>query len=100
MLISKYIYIANIMNLKNIYATTLNKETATIRVRGFDFRPRLGIVLSFTALSPIQWVPGAIFPWIKVPEHEADHSHFLVPRSRMNGAVPPPPIHVHGVVLR
>jgi hypothetical protein len=47
---------------------------------------------------PNQWVLGAIFPGVKRPEREADHSH-LSARSRMRGAVPPPTVHLHGMVL-
>jgi len=48
------------------------------------YRPVLG-----PTQPPIQWAPGALF---RVVKH-------LVPRSIMRGAIPPPPIRRHGVVL-
>jgi hypothetical protein len=37
---------------------------------------------------PIQWVPGALTPGVKLMELEADHSPHLMPRLRMSGAIP------------
>jgi hypothetical protein len=43
---------------------------------------------------PIQWVLGALSPWVKLTTHLQ-----LVPRSRKRGSLHPLPIHLHGVVL-
>jgi hypothetical protein len=66
---------------------------------GFESRQDLRIFLftisSRSALGPtplpIQWVPGALSLGVERPGREDDHSHHLVPRSRMRGAIPPLP---------
>jgi hypothetical protein len=45
-----------------------------------SFRPALGPTLSY------QWLPRAISPEVKRPQHEADHSH-----SSNDGAIRPLP---------
>jgi hypothetical protein len=95
------------LNLTYLYFTNRRHDTSVdivTRLRagrsGFDSRRGLGIFLVATASrqalgptqSPIQWVLG-LFPWIKRPGHEADHSH-LVSRLRMRGAIPPLPQYV------
>jgi hypothetical protein len=90
-----------------------NRDSSVVQLQGcgldvprFESRQGLGIFLFTTASRPalgltqppIQGVPGALSLGIKRPGREADHSH-LVPRSRMRGVVPPPPIRLHGVVL-
>jgi hypothetical protein len=74
---------------------------------GFDTRQGLGIFLATAcrpALGPtqppIQWVPGVLFPGIKWPGREADHS----PSSSAEvknvwSYTTTPPIRHHGVVL-
>jgi hypothetical protein len=52
-------------------------------------RPALG-----TTQPPIQCVPGALFPGIKRPGRESDHSHNLVSRLRKRGAIAPFPHYV------
>jgi hypothetical protein len=53
------------------------------------FRPALG-----PTQPPIQWVPG-----IKLKGREADHSPSSRAEVKKGGAIPPPPMCVHGTVL-
>ena len=39
--------------------------------------------------TPIQRVPKALYPWVKLSECETDQFLHLVPRLRMRGAIPP-----------
>jgi hypothetical protein len=59
-------------------------------------RPALG-----STLLPIQWVPGALNPGIKWPGREADYS-LLSSDGIKNvwSCTSPPPIRIHGVVLK
>jgi hypothetical protein len=41
--------------------------------------------------SPIQWVPGALSPGVKLPGHEADNSPLSIAEVKNSGATPPPP---------
>jgi len=62
---------------------------------GFDSRQGQGISLfattSILALRPtqppIQWVTGAISPWVKRPGREADHSSPSTVEIKMSGAI-------------
>jgi hypothetical protein len=73
---------------------------------GFDSQQGQEIFLYFTnsrptlgpTQPPIQWVPRALSPEVKRRGREADHSP---PSSTVKngGAIPPPPIRLHGVVL-
>jgi len=88
---------------------TGNKDCTTrlqAGLLGFDSRKGQGIVLVTTASRPalrttqppIQWLPGAICPWVRRPGREANH-HNLESRLKIRGAMPPLPLHIHGVVL-
>jgi hypothetical protein len=57
-------------------------------------RPNLGLTQ-----PPIQWVPGALSPGVKRPGREADHSPPSSAEVKNGGAIPPLPIHLHGMVL-
>jgi len=49
---------------------------------------------------PIQWVPGALFPGVKRPGHEADHSP--PPSAKVKNAwsyTSTPTVRFHGIVL-
>jgi hypothetical protein len=43
------------------------------RVKNFLFSKSSRLALGSTQ-PPIQWVPGALSPWVKRPGREADHS--------------------------
>jgi hypothetical protein len=92
------------------FSTTRYSSVSTVtRLRAgrpeFDSRQGQGFPLfatvSIPALgptqTPIQWVPGSLFPeWgVKLTNH-----FHLAPRLRMRGVMPPLPIRLHGVVLR
>jgi hypothetical protein len=47
--------------------------------------------------SPIEWVPGALSPWIKLPLREDDHSLPSLAEVKNNGATPP--VHLDSMVL-
>jgi hypothetical protein len=40
---------------------------------------------------PIQWVPGAISPGVKLPKRDADHSPPPIAGVKNGGAIPPLP---------
>jgi hypothetical protein len=49
---------------------------------------------------PIQWVPGDLSLGVKQSGREADHSHYLVSRSKNVWSYTSiPPIRLHGMVL-
>jgi hypothetical protein len=74
---------------------------------GFDSWQRQQIFLSSTVSRPvlgsnqllIQWVPGSIFPALKWPGRETDHSPSNSVKVKYGGAIPPLPISFYGVVL-
>jgi hypothetical protein len=43
---------------------------------------------------PIQWVPRALFMWVKLPDHEADRSPLLAPRCSERGIILYPCIYI------
>jgi hypothetical protein len=49
--------------------------------------------------SPIQWVPRALSPRVKLPRLVADHSGPTSAEVKNSGAIPAPPIHLHDAVL-
>jgi hypothetical protein len=55
-------------------------------------RPGLG-----STQPPIQWLPGALSPGMKRPEHEADHSTPSSAEVKNDGDIPPL---VHGFSWR
>jgi hypothetical protein len=57
-------------------------------------RPALG-----PAQPPIQWVLRALYPGLKRPGREADHSPPCSAKVRNTGAIPPLSICLHGVML-
>jgi hypothetical protein len=67
------------------------------------FRRIHHISLNFGLLRPtqppIQWVPGALSLAVKWPGYETDRSPPSSAEVRMRGAIPPPPIRLHEVVL-
>jgi hypothetical protein len=50
-------------------------------------------------LPPIQWVPGTIFPRLKRPGREAEHSPPSSAEVKYGGTLPPLPIYFHGIML-
>jgi hypothetical protein len=48
---------------------------------------------------PIQWVPVAVPHWVKRQDGEPGHSHPSTAKAENDGAIPPLPIRVHGVLL-
>jgi hypothetical protein len=73
---------------------------------GFDSQQGR-IFLSYTASrqtlgpiqSPIRWVPWALSWGVKQPGHEADHSSPSSAEVKNDGAIPPLPICLHGIVM-
>jgi hypothetical protein len=49
--------------------------------------------------TPIQWVPGTIYPGVKRPGLEAEHSPSSSTEVKNDRTVLPQPICLHGVVL-
>jgi hypothetical protein len=47
----------------------------------------------------IQWLPGTLSPGVKQPRREADHSPPPIAEVKNVGAMSPPPLCLHGVVL-
>jgi hypothetical protein len=47
----------------------------------------------------IQWVLEAVSPGLKLLGYEADHSPLSGPKVKNDGDIPPPHIHLHGMVL-
>jgi hypothetical protein len=50
-------------------------------------------------VSLIHWIPGALSQGVKRPGHEAEHSPSSSAQDKNGGAIPPLPIHLHGVVF-
>jgi hypothetical protein len=48
---------------------------------------------------PGHWILGALLPGLKMQGHEADHSPPSSTKIKNGGAIPPLPIHLHGIVL-
>jgi hypothetical protein len=79
-----------------------------ICVLGLDSQRGPGIFLYSTASRPtlgptqppIQWVQVGLPTVVERPGREADHSPPSSVELKMRGAIPPPPIRLHGVVLR
>jgi hypothetical protein len=77
------------------------------RRSGFYSRKEQEIFLfstaSRSALEPIQpsteWVPGTVSPQVKRPGREDDLSPPSSAEVKNDGAIPPLPIYLHGVVL-
>jgi hypothetical protein len=72
----------------------------------FDSRQCKIILFSITSRlvlgptqPPIQWVPGTPSPVVKRQGREVDHSHPSNAEVEIDGAIPPFPIGLHGIVL-
>jgi hypothetical protein len=67
-------------------------------VRAFLFstasRPSLRLIQ-----PPNQWVPGALSPWVKCPESEADHSFPSSAEIKNDGVYLHSPLRLHSVVF-
>jgi hypothetical protein len=48
---------------------------------------------------PVQWVRWTIYPGLKRPGSEADHTPPSSEKLKNGGAIPPLPIYFHGVVF-
>jgi hypothetical protein len=67
-------------------------------------RSKIFSVFSVSGLSlgptqpPVQWELGALSAQVKLPGREADHSPTFSAENKNDGAIPPLPMRLHGLV--
>jgi hypothetical protein len=77
----------------------MSRDTSVGIVTWFDSRQGEAIFLFFAASvpalgptqPPIKWIPGALFPGVKRPRREADHSLPSSAEVKNGGTIPPLP---------
>jgi hypothetical protein len=78
--------------------TTEGSDSSPGRIKNFLFSTSSKPALGFTQ-PPIQRVPGAVSPGVKLPWREADHSPPASAKVKKMWIYTSTRIHLHGVVL-
>jgi hypothetical protein len=92
-------FLLNIFKKSRGSSVSIGTDSRLDGIRGSDSRRGMGIFFLWTTFRPapeptqppIQWVSGELTPGVKWPGVKLTTHLLLVPRSRMRGAIPPPP---------